>query len=90
MASITLPRSSRKGNLANIVAPIPVKIVGPTVAEQGGRKRKEKKMRVSTEKRTPWHVLYEARTRLCSPGYMVDLAATKDSYYRDTLQLSSK
>jgi hypothetical protein len=41
MASITLPRPSRKGNLANVVAPIPVKI-GPTVTEKGGRKRKEK------------------------------------------------
>jgi hypothetical protein len=37
----TLPRPSRKGNLANFVAPIPVKIVGPMVAEQGGRKRKK-------------------------------------------------
>jgi hypothetical protein len=37
----TLPRPSRKGNLANVVTPIPVKI-GPTVAEKGGRKRKEK------------------------------------------------
>jgi hypothetical protein len=43
MASITLPRPSRKGNLANIIAPIPVKIIGPTVTEQGGRKKKEKK-----------------------------------------------
>jgi hypothetical protein len=41
MASITLSRPSRKGNLANIGAPIPVKI-GPSVAEKGGRKRKEK------------------------------------------------
>jgi hypothetical protein len=40
MASITLPRPSQKGNLANVVAPIPVKI-GPTVAEKGGRKRKK-------------------------------------------------
>jgi hypothetical protein len=39
--SITLPRPSRKGNLANVVTPIPVKI-GPSVAEKGGRKRKEK------------------------------------------------
>jgi hypothetical protein len=87
MASITLPRPSRKGNLANVVAPIPVKI-GPSVAEKGGRKRKEKrrKTRVSTEARTR-----ETEIQLCSPtGYMVDLAATKDSYYRDTLQLSSK
>jgi hypothetical protein len=37
----TLPRPSRKGNLANVITPIPVKI-GPTVAEKGGRKRKEK------------------------------------------------
>jgi hypothetical protein len=37
----TLPRPSRKGNLANIVAPIPVKI-GPMVAEKGGRKTEEK------------------------------------------------
>jgi hypothetical protein len=84
MASITLPRPSRKGNLANIVAPIPVKIVGPTVAKQGGGKRKREKTRVSIEERTPWHVLCEARTRLCSPGYMVELTATKELYYRDT------
>jgi hypothetical protein len=45
MASITLPRPSRKGNLANLVAPIPVKIVGPMVAEQEGRKRKRKRKR---------------------------------------------
>jgi hypothetical protein len=81
MASITLPRPSRKGNLANVVAPIPVKIVGPMVAEQGGRKRKRKKMRVSTEARTR-----ETGIQLCSPtGYMVDLAATKALNYRDTL-----
>jgi hypothetical protein len=41
MASTTLPRPSRKGNLANVVAPIPMKI-RPTVAEKGGRKRKDK------------------------------------------------
>jgi hypothetical protein len=45
MASITLPRPSRKGNLANVVDPIPMKI-GPSVAEKGGRKRKEKKKNV--------------------------------------------
>jgi hypothetical protein len=73
MASITLPRPSRKGNLANIVAPIPVKI-GPMVAEKGGRKRKREKTRVSTEARTR-----ETRIQLCSPtGYKVDLAATKN------------
>jgi hypothetical protein len=40
----TLPRPSRKGNLANVVAPIPVKI-GPSVAEkkEGERERKKKK-----------------------------------------------
>jgi hypothetical protein len=42
MASITLPRPSRKGNLSNVVAPIPVKI-GPTVAKKGGRERERKK-----------------------------------------------
>jgi hypothetical protein len=41
----TLPRPSQKGNLANVGAPIPVKNVGPMVAEQGGRKRKRKKKR---------------------------------------------
>jgi hypothetical protein len=41
----TLPRPSRKGNLANVVAPIPVKNVGPKVAEQGGRKGKRKRKR---------------------------------------------
>jgi hypothetical protein len=70
----TLPRPSRKGNLANIVAPIPMKIIGPMVAEQGGRKRKRKKTRVSTEACTR-----ETGIQLCSPiGYMVDLAATKE------------
>jgi hypothetical protein len=77
-----------EGNLANVVAPIPVKI-GPTVAEKGGRKRKEKKKRktrVSTEARTR-----ETGIQLCSPtGNMVDLVATKESYYRDTLHLSAK
>jgi hypothetical protein len=64
MTSITLPRPSRKDNLANVVTPIPVKI-GPTVAEKKeGERKKEKKMRVSTEERTPWHVLCETRTRL--------------------------
>jgi hypothetical protein len=37
----TLPRPSQKGNLANVIAPIPAKI-GPAVAEKGGGKRKEK------------------------------------------------
>jgi hypothetical protein len=78
MASITLPRPSRKGNLSNVVAPIPVKI-GPTVAKKGGRERERKKMRVSTEEQTPGHVLCETRTRLCSPDYMVNLAATKST-----------
>jgi hypothetical protein len=41
MASITLPRPSQKDKLANVVAPIPVKI-GPSATEKGGRKRKEK------------------------------------------------
>jgi hypothetical protein len=86
MASITLPRPSRKGNLANVVASIPVNSVGPMVAEQGGRKRQGKKTRVSTEARTR-----ETGIQLCSPtGYIVDLAATKESYYRDTLHLLSK
>jgi hypothetical protein len=43
MASKTLPRPSQKGNLANVIAPIPVKIARPKVAKQGGRKRKKKK-----------------------------------------------
>jgi hypothetical protein len=82
----TLPRPSQKGNLANVGAPIPVQNVGPMVAEQGGRKRKRKKMRVSTEVRTR-----ETGIQLCSlTGYMVELAATKALNYRDTLQLSSK
>jgi hypothetical protein len=87
MASITLPRPSRKGNLANIGAPIPMKI-GPMVAKKRREKEKgkRKKMRVSTKARTR-----ETGIQLCSPaGYMVDLEATKALNYRDTLQLSSK
>jgi hypothetical protein len=44
MASITLPRPSWKGNLANVGAHIPVKI-GPSIAKKGGRKKKEKRKR---------------------------------------------
>jgi hypothetical protein len=91
MASKTLPRPSRKGNLANIVAPIPVnKNRANGCRTRREKEKNEKKTRVSIEERTPWHVLYEARTRLCSPGYMVDLAAIKESYDRDKLELSSK
>jgi hypothetical protein len=69
-----------EGNLANVVTPIPVKIVGPKVAKHGGRKRKREKTRMSTEGRTR-----ETRIQLCSPtGYMVDLAAIKELYYRET------
>jgi hypothetical protein len=77
----TLPRPSRKGNLTNVVAPIPVKI-GPTVAKKRREKEKGKrrKTRVSTEAHTR-----ETGIQLCSPtGYMVDLAAIKELYYRDT------
>jgi hypothetical protein len=81
MASITLPRPRRKGNLANVVAPIPVKIA-PPVAEKKREKEKGKRRqtRVSTEARTR-----ETGIQLCSAtGYIVDLAATKELYYRDT------
>jgi hypothetical protein len=37
----TLPRPSQKGNLANVITPIPVKI-GPSVAEKGGEREKKK------------------------------------------------
>jgi hypothetical protein len=87
MASLTLPRPSRKGNLANVVAPIPVKI-GPMVAKKRREKEKGKrrKTRVSTEART-----CETGIQLCSPiGYKVDLATTKALNYRNTLQLLSK
>jgi hypothetical protein len=75
MASITLPRPSRKGNLANVVAPIPVKkSSGQRLPNKEGEREKEKKTRVSTEARTR-----ETGIQLCSPtGYMVDLAATKE------------
>jgi hypothetical protein len=39
----TLRRPNRKGNLANVIAPIPVKIARPMVAKQEGGKRKRKK-----------------------------------------------
>jgi hypothetical protein len=49
------------------------------------KKEKGRKTRVSTKARTR-----ETRIQLrSSTGYMVDLAATKAIYYRDTLQLSS-
>jgi hypothetical protein len=84
MASITLPRPSRKGNLANVVAPKPVNKNRANGCRTRREKEKRKKMRVSIEACTR-----ETGIQLCSPiGYMVDLAATKESYYRDTLKLS--
>jgi hypothetical protein len=86
MASITLPRPSWKGNLANVVAPKPVNKNQANGCRTRREKEKRKKTRVSTEARTR-----ETGIQLCSPiGYMVHLAATKESYYRDTLQLLSK
>jgi hypothetical protein len=90
MASITLPRPSRKGNFANNAAPILVYKNRANSYRTRREKEKRKKTRVSIEEQTLWHILCEARTRLCSPGYMVGLAATKESYYRDTMQLLSK
>ena len=53
MASITLPRPSRKGNLANVVISNLYNI-GPSVAGIGGRENKgKKKQSVSTKERTP-------------------------------------
>jgi hypothetical protein len=49
------------------------------VAEKDGEREKGKKTRVCTEEQTLWHVLCKARTRFCSPGYMVDLAVAKES-----------
>jgi hypothetical protein len=40
IASIIMSRPSRKDNLANIVAPIPIKI-GPSVAEKEEEKERE-------------------------------------------------
>jgi hypothetical protein len=76
----TLPRPSQKGNLANISAPYLSKMSGQWLPNKEGEREKGEKMRVSTEARTR-----ETRIQLCSPtGYMVDLAATKELYYRDT------
>jgi hypothetical protein len=40
-------------------------------------RKKKRKTRESIEEETPWHVLCETKTRLCSSGYMMDLAAIK-------------
>jgi hypothetical protein len=53
MASITLPRPSRKGNLANVVAPIPVKI-GPMVAKKEGERERKKKKKNEGEYRVTY------------------------------------
>jgi hypothetical protein len=80
MASIILPRPSWKGNLANVIAPIPVNKNRANGCRIRREKEKREKTRVSTGARTR-----ETRIQLCSPtGYMVDLAATKELYYRDT------
>ena len=52
MASITLPRPSRKGNLANVVISNLYNI-RPSVAGIGGERQKKKKQSVSTKERTP-------------------------------------
>jgi hypothetical protein len=83
----TLPRPSRKGNLANAVAPKPVNKDRANGCRIRREKEKREKTRVSTEEQTPWHVLCEARTRLCSPGYIVDLAATKELETHTTISV---
>jgi hypothetical protein len=76
----TLPRPSQKGNLANVVAPKPVNKNRANGCRTRRKKEKRKKMRVSTMARTR-----ETGIQLCSStGYIVDLAATKELYYRDT------
>jgi hypothetical protein len=86
MASITLPRPSRKGNLANVVALKPVKIVGPMVAEQGGRKRKRKK------NEDGYQGTYSRDWNSAVLAYRLygGISGNKRPYYRDTLQLPSK
>jgi hypothetical protein len=41
IASITLPRPSRKGDLANVVAPIPVKKLGQWLPKKEEEKEKK-------------------------------------------------
>ena len=43
MASITLPRPSRKGNLANVVILNLFSSIGPSVADIGGERQKKEK-----------------------------------------------
>jgi hypothetical protein len=86
MASITLPRPSRKDNLANVVAPIPVNSVGQKVAEQGGGKRKRNKKNEGEYRGTysrDWN------SAVLAYGLYGGLSGNKRSY-RDKLQLPSK
>ena len=65
MASITLPRPSRKGNLANVVISNLYNI-GPSVAGIG-RETKEKRSRAWVPRNGLRHAPSETRIRLYSP-----------------------
>jgi hypothetical protein len=77
----TLPRPSQKGNLANVVAHIRVKSVGPMVAEQGGRKRKREKKNEGEYRGT-----YSRDWNSAVLAYRLygELSGNKRKYYRDT------
>ena len=78
MASITLPRPSRKGNLANVVTSKPVK-VGPRVADKRGRRDKRKReARVSIMARTcETRPAVLAGGQLKLLGYMIEFSGSK-------------
>ena len=83
MASITLPRPSQKGNLANVVKHKPAKHKG---CRQ--RARKMKKGAVSTEAST-WRDLEFGGSRLQGYGGLSGSKAYTTTTYRDSKQLSS-
>jgi hypothetical protein len=84
MVSITLPRPSRKGNLANVVAPKPVN----KYRANGCRTRREKEKKEKNEAEYRGTYSRDWNSAVLAYRLMVDLAATKELYYRDTLQFS--
>ena len=83
MASITLPRPSRKGNLANVVK----HNLSNTKGADKGQKKK-KKGAVSTEAST-WRDLEFGSSRLQGYGGLSGSKACTTTTYIDSKQLSS-
>jgi hypothetical protein len=86
MASITLPRPRRKGNLANVAAPIPVN----KNRANGCRTRREKEKGEKNEGEYRGTYLQDWNSAVLAYRLYGGLSGNKRNFTTETLQLPSK